>query len=78
MVSALGLAHLPSIHTRHTEVDEPRYRRPLAALEAVADTGELENGNEFIDDIAPGIVLPAGDYVVLRVDVAPDRALNVC
>ena len=58
-------------------MDEARRGRPLAALETVAEGCERGNGNGFVDDVAPGVVLPAGDDVVLRVDVAPDRALDV-
>ncbi len=42
---------------------------PLTVLETAAERSERRGGNGFIDGVAPGVVLPTGDDVVLRVDV---------
>jgi len=46
-------------------------------LEAIADGGERGDGAKLRKDVAPGVIRPAGGDGVLRIGVAPHRALDV-
>ena len=53
----------PGVVPTHTEVRQPRYRRKLASLEAITESGERRIGGLPGEDVALGVVRPAGDDV---------------
>ena len=46
-------------------------------MKAIAHGSERRHGTKLRKNITPSVVRPAGDDVVLRIDIAPHRALDV-